>query len=490
MDSRKIILIIPPQTEMSKEYLPSIGVAYLAAVAEKNNYEVKVIDSLICGYDVKQTINAAVKENPFLVGVSANTHNRFNAVDVINGIKNNNAGKIFTVAGGPHFTPTAKDALLNIPSLDFVVRNEGEITFIELINQLVKDRIINPENLKKINGLTFRNGQQIISNPDRDFIENLDDLPSPAWHLFDMDKYDARLEGMAKHRTVGIMSSRGCPHDCIFCVNSAFWKKIFRRHSPKRFIDEVEYLYKNYGFRAFDFWDDTMTIFRPHIEEICRLIIERNLEIKWYSRARVDTVDFELLSLMKKAGCESISFGVESGSERIIKKINKKITLEQVRGIAKICKELDLNTKFFFVYSLPSENEDDLKLTLNLMEELRSYSFKFHCYAGIARIYPGTNLEAIAKKEMKIPNDFNWYKKIFIELNKEIGADPTIPLYENESLSLGKIVDMVKKSEQEWIKKEGVLKLIKKGTRIIFRTRSIKGIKSLIRKFIDLKIKK
>lgn len=484
---RKIILIIPPQSETTtKDHLPSIGVGYLAAVLEKNNYQVRIIDSLIDGLDNVQTVDAALGEEPFLVGVNANTHNRFNAIEIIKGIKKKSNNEVFTVAGGPHFTPTAKDALINIPSLDFVVRGEGEETLLELVNQLVKDCKINPDNLKKINGLTFQSGAEIISNPNRDFIKNLDELPSPAWHLFNMDKYNARLEGIVKYRAVGLMSSRGCPHDCIFCVNSAFWKKIFRRHSPKRFVDEIEFLYKNYGFRAFDFWDDTMTIFRPHIEEICRLIIERNLPIKWYSRARVDTVDYKLLSLMKRAGCESISFGVESGSERIIKMINKKITLEQVRSIAKVCKELDLNTKFFFIYSLPSENENDLICTLDLMDELRSYSSKFHCYAGIARIYPGTNLEGLAKKEGKISDNFNWYQKIYFDLNKEIGADPIIPLYENSGLPLKRVANIVEERRRKWIKKRNPIDLIRKGFKILFRVRNVKDIKLIIKKFKEL----
>jgi len=480
----KIILVIPPQEITNKDQLPSIGVGYLAAVLERNNYEVKIIDSFVEGFNNNQTVDVILKETPFLVGVSANTHNRFNAVEILNKIKESSNGEIFTVVGGPHFSPTAEQAIANIPLLDIVVRGEGEETLLQLVNQLTKDLKIKPENLKRINGLTFRDNSRIFSTPDRDFIKDLDELPFPAWHLFKLDKYNARLEGLAKYRAIGVSSSRGCPHNCIFCVNSVFWKRIFRRHSPKKFVDNVEILFKKYGFRAFDFWDDTMTLVRPHIEEICNLIMKRNLPIKWYSRARVDTVDFKLLSLMKKAGCEAISFGVESGSERILKIIDKKITLEQVKTVAKFCKELGLITKFLFMYSLPQETEEDLSLTLDLMDELSSYSPKIHCYDGITRIYPGTRLEFLAKEEGKISTDYNWYKKVHFDLNEKLGDDPTIPLYENKNLPLKKVVEIVEQRKRERIKREGLISLIRKGIKLLFGVRSIQDIKSLTKKFM------
>jgi radical SAM superfamily enzyme YgiQ (UPF0313 family) len=484
--SNKIVLVIPPLAGAHKDHLPSMGVGYLAAILERNNYEVKIIDSFAEDLDNDQTVNAVLKEAPFLAGISANTHNRFSAIGVIEGIKEKSNGEIFTVAGGPHFSPTAEQAVANIPSLDIVVRGEGEETLLQLVNQIRKDLGVNPENLKRINGLTFRDGGKIFSTSDREFIKNLDELPTPAWHLFNLNKYNARLEGLTKYRAIGVASSRGCPHNCNFCVNSVFWKRVFRMHSPKRFVDDLEILFKQYGFRAFDFWDDTMTIYRSHIEEICREILRRKLLIKWYARARVDTIDFDLLSLMKKAGCEAISFGVESGSERILKVIDKKINLNQVRNIAKICRDLNLVTKFFFVYSLPQENEDDLNSTFDLIDELELYSPKLHCYGGLARIYPGTQLEFLAKKEGKIPNDFNWYKKIYFETNEEVGADPIIPLYENGNVPLKRIVEMIKQRRQQRIKKKGLFNLIKKGLNFLFKIRSINDLKLIIKKIKDI----
>jgi len=490
MPHKKIILAIPPQVGLSKDHLPSIGVGYLAAVLEKNGYEVKIIDSFVEELDNSQTVDLIIKEAPFLLGVSATTHNRFNAMEILNRVKEKSNNEIFTVVGGPHFSLIADQAIVNIPSLDFVVRGEGEETMLRLASQLVEDGGIRTENLAKINGLTFRNNGKPVSNSDREFIKNLDSLPSPAWHLFSINKYNARLEGIIKYRAIGVMSSRGCPQDCVFCVNSAFWKKFFRHHSPKRFVDEIEFLHKKYGFRAFDFWDDTLTIFKPHVIEICNEIIKRNLSIKWYTRARVNTVDFELLSLMKRAGCRAISFGVESGSEKILRIIQKKITIQQVWDAAKACKELDLNTKFFFVHSLPGETKEDFNITLDLIDKLNAYSPNFHCYEGIARIYPGTQLETLAKKEGKLPVDFDWCAKVDFGYVGELGADSTIPLYDNGYLSFEKIIESVKQRKRQRAKKQNLGTLVKKGIKIFFQIRNFSDFKSAIRNFVDLRFKK
>jgi len=147
--------------------------------------------------------------------------------------------------------------------------------------------------------------------------------------LFEMEKYHRNIEG-TDIRAVGVMSSRGCPNRCAYCVNAAFRKGILRLRDPIKFVDEIEFLGNKYGLKGFDFWDDTLTISKEHVKRICNEILKRGLDIKWYARARVDTVDKEMLELMWKAGCIKISYGVESGSPRIIKIIRKNINSEQV----------------------------------------------------------------------------------------------------------------------------------------------------------------
>lgn len=198
-----------------------------------------------------------------------------------------------------------------------MLRGEGEITVVELL-----DTHFNKGDLNKMLGIAYKRSGEIINNPKRPLIENLDSIHMPAWHLFNLSKYKAVLEGEYKTRSIGVISSRGCPNQCSFYANASFWNTL-RLHSPKNFVDGVEFLHKEYNYQSFDFWDDTITLVREHILDICQEIINRGLDIVWYARARVDTVDEEMLKTMKKAGCRIISFGVESGSKNILKNIKK-----------------------------------------------------------------------------------------------------------------------------------------------------------------------
>jgi len=431
---KKIILVIPPQEKFTKDYLPSIGLGYIASCLERAKYEVKIIDSHVNNFDDEQTINKVLGEKPDVVGVTANSHNRFRAISVCKGIKRKSNNQIFVSVGGCHFSPTAVSLLETVPEIDAVIIGEGEKTFVDLLNNYFQNR-----SLDNVSGIVFRKNGKIIKTPHRPFIRNLDELPRPAWHLFELEKYDAKLEGEDETKSIGIMSSRGCPNACSFCVNSIFWKRIFRRHSPRRFVDDVEFLHKKYGYRGFDFWDDTITTVRKHIKGICEEILKRKIDIVWYARARVNTVDREILALMKKAGCKVISFGVESGNPEILKNIRKNITVEQVRKTVKICVDLNYIIKLFFMYNLPGETLEDIKATRDLMRELKFYGPNVHVIPGFTLIYPGTEIENIAKREGSLPHDFNWNSPVKFTTNEKIGVNPTIPLYEQKQLKSGNI---------------------------------------------------
>ncbi len=426
---KKVVLVIPPQEKFNKDYLPSIGLGYIASCLERANYEVKIIDSHINNFDDEQTINKVLEEKPDAVGITANSHNRFHAISICKGIKKKSNNKIFISVGGCHFSPTAVSLLETVPEIDTVVIGEGERTFVDLLNNYFQNK-----SLDNVLGVVFRKSEKIVSTPLRPFIKNLDELPRPAWHLFELEKYDAKLEGEDETKSIGVMSSRGCPNACSFCVNSVFWKRIFRRHSPRRFIDDVEFLHKKYGYRGFDFWDDTITTVKDHIKGICEEILKRKLDIVWYARARVNTVDREILALMRKAGCKVISFGVESGSPEILKNIRKNITIDQVRKTVKICVDLNYIIKLFFMYNLPGETLKDIKVTRDLMRELKFYGPNVHVLPGFSLIYPGTEMEGMAKKENCLAHDFNWNSPVKFITSEKIGVNPIIPLYEQRQL--------------------------------------------------------
>jgi len=442
-NGKKIVLVATALGFGTKDHLPILGLGYIASVLEKNGYNVKILDSTIHGYDNEAVIKHIINESPDAIGLSCISGNRFDAIKIINGIRAVNE-KVFIFGGGRHFHHTWFNSLEKIKSLDAIVRGEGEITTLEMLNSYFSGG-----RFDNISGVAYRKDGVPVANGERPPIENLDELPWPAWHLYEMDKYRANLEGFEGVRSIGVISSRGCPSSCTFCANNSFWPRL-RRRSPKDFVDEVEFLKNKYGFSGFDFWDDTITIVKNHILDICSEIINRKLNIIWYCRARVNTLDEEILTAMKEAGCRVIGFGIESGSEKVLSTIKKNISLEQVKKTFWLCAKMGFITKGFFIYGLPSETKDDLIKTRILMEELKSYGSKFRSetlmLAGLAPIlYPGTEMTLQAQKDGSLPSDFDWSKEVYFERNKKFGLNPYLPIYENKELPLEEIIKINKK---------------------------------------------
>ncbi len=423
----KVILCTLPEVFISKEYLPPLSLLYLGAQLKKEGHDVRIIDSHIDKLDIDNLIKEIIRENPAILGVTGSCHNRFNVIKVIQEVKRIAPG-IVTVAGGEHFTITAEDALKCIPELDVIVIWEGEYTLCEIAEAAASGC-----DFSSIKGIAYRDKKsgEIIFTEPRPFIQNLDDLPMPAWDLIDLNKYEAKLEGTYDIRAIGVISSRGCPNQCVFCSNSAWGKKSHRRRSPQNFIDEVEFLHKKYGFNGFDFWDDTLTISKDHIYGICDEIHKRNLNIKWYARARVNTVNREMLEYMRNAGCVAIAYGIESGSPKILKAIKKNINLDQIHRAVKDTADLGMVVKNCFMFSLPEETKEDIMMTINLMKQLAAYSPKVINPYGLTLIYPGTDLEKMAKADGKFPVDFSWNTYVEFPKSRLYGQNKTLPFYED-----------------------------------------------------------
>lgn len=474
--NKKIILVATPFNFSTKDHLPILGLGYIASVLEKDGYTVKILDGVLYGYNNDEIINHIVKESPDAVGVSCISSNRFDAIKIINGIKLANEN-IFIFGGGRHFHHTWSNSLEKIQSLDAIVRGEGEITTLEMLNDYFSGG-----DFSNILGMAYRKNGLPVANKERQPIDNLDDLPWPAWHLYDIDRYQAKLEGFGSIRSIGVISSRGCPSSCTFCANNSFWPKL-RRRSPKDFIDEVEFLNKTYGFHGFDFWDDTITIVKDHILGICMEIKKRKLDIIWYCRARVNTLDEETLTAMKDSGCRVIGFGIESGSEKVLSGIKKNINLEQIKSTFLLCAKMGFITKGFFIYGLPNETKEDLIKTRKLMQELKFFGSKFNSevlmLAGMAPIlYPGTEMMAQAQEDGLFSRDFDWSESVYFDKNERFGISPFLPIYENKKLPLEEIIRINKCFDR-------------KVSTIIFNIYyyyRVRGIRSLI-KAVYLKIK-
>ncbi len=459
----KIVLTTSPRAEgdLERKGLPFLGIGYIAAYIEKfSNHKVEIFDVHTYGFTASEAADKIVEKKPDVVGVHAITDNRFKAIALAKELKKRKKD-IIIVFGGPHFSSTARDALENVPEIDYIIRGEGENAMIQLL-----EAIENKRNFSDVSGLAYKKDGQIVERPLADLVMNLDELPMPAWHLFDLKVYTKPIDG-THIRAIGVLSGRGCPNLCVYCANA---RKVLRLRSPKNFVDEVEFLYKEYGYRGFDFWDDTMTLVKEHIRGVCEEILRRKLDIVWYARARVNTVDEELLRLMRKAGCIRISYGVESGSQRILKVIKKNITIKQARMAVELSSKVGMAVVTNFMVNLPEETMEDLKMTMALMKEFQRIKNSYPAY-GFTIIYPGTELELMAKEKGIMPKDFSWNSPYEHPKYKIAGTDPSLFLMEWPGAEIEKIKAVMTR--------ELGGNILKKGLRKIRKVKSFKELKEL-----------
>jgi len=463
----KIILTTSPRAEgdLERKGLPFLGIGYIAAYIQKfSHHRVEIFDAHTYGLNASQTAEKILEKKPDVVGVHSITDNRFKAIALFKELKKRDKNVII-LTGGPHFSLTAKNALEIVPEIDYIIKGEGEKAIVEFLNS-----IEGKGDILKVPGIIYRDSNgEIRENKLINLIENLDELPMPAWNLFDLKEYDKPIDG-TDIKSIGVLSARGCPNVCVYCANA---RSGLRLRSPKNFVDEVEFLNKEYGYKGFDFWDDTLTMVNEHATAICEEILKRKLDIAWYARARVNTVNEELLKLMRKAGCIRISYGVESGSPRILKIIRKNITIDQVKEAVKASSDVGMAVVENFMVNLPDETIDDLKQTIGLMKWLGQVKNSYPSY-GFTVIYPGTELESMAKERGIMPKDFSWNSPYQSPKYKVAGTDASLFYMEWLGAELEKI-------KATMIKGLGIKgNIIKKGFDKLRKVKSIGELKELI----------
>ena len=404
---KKITLLTPPGDELAKGLfhsatnVPPLGLGYLASSLDREKYDVKIIDASGQGMDLKKALELLKAEKPDVAGVTFTTEKRFDAFRLIRGIKKTLPETVI-VTGGPHCSLASQDTLEGIPEIDFIVRGEGEKTFSELLDSLEKGGVENVE------GISYRKDGVPVDNKDRALIQDLDSIAFPDYSLIDLDNYPFTLNipGEGKRRAATLIANRGCPFGCSFCATTKLWGKRFRARSLDNVIREMSALREKYKIDTFWILDDTFTVDLKKVRDFCNYVIDNNWNIKWYASIRVDNMDKETLALMKKAGLVFTTYGIESGSERIIQEvIGKGITLDKGRRVTEYCKELGISRRIFFMFSFPDETKQEFKKTLDLIKELEGDTT-----LSLLRIYPGTKIEDIAKKRGILPKDFSWTK--------------------------------------------------------------------------------
>ncbi|TET24555.1 MAG: radical SAM protein [Candidatus Bathyarchaeum sp.] len=424
----RVCLINPPRIHPKgwgkPVVYPPIGITYVAAVLERQN-EVSIIDSPTEGwrnleqidetnYRVgltnKEITNRIKRWSPDIVGInipfSGWSKAAFEVASVVKSVDKD----IITVLDGLHPSARPVDCLSH-PNIDFVVRGEAEYTMFELVGALEQDIT---EDLKKIEGIGFiKNGKNIIT-PPRQEIQDLDALPFPARHLLPMEIYfDANKEnpirGEITKRYAIMMTSRGCPHECIFCSNHIVMGKTWRGRSPENVVDEIEHLVRTYSIKQIDFFDDNMTLIKKRAENICDLIMERGLDIEWYvpTGVRADTIDEELLKKMKASGCRGIRFAPESGVQRVVSQIIKKnLNLQDVEKAVVLAKKVGIKVGIFFILGLVGETKEDMKETIRYAYKLRKLGAENFHFSIATPLY-GTELYEQAKRGGFLREDFS-----------------------------------------------------------------------------------
>lgn len=437
----KVTLVIVPWAyqHKGKRVQPHLGIGSIAFALEKAGHQVKIIDGglrkKVIPSDVTRDV---VADEPEAVGVTCTSDDRFSAIAICSQVKAALA-KCLVIVGGPHFGYTAEDAIEHVPGIDVVVTEEGEETMVELLEYWRAGR-----DLGGVKGIVYRGPDgQPVRNPGRPLLTDINQYPM-AWHLYDMDQYQGIMSAETKTRAVGVITERGCPARCSFCFISTMRKIRFR--DPKLFVDEVEMLHTQYGIPGFNFQDDTWGSSRRHCTAICEEIIARGLgsKIRWFCGPRIDSVDRELLTLMEKAGCVALGYGIETGTDRILEAIRKGITTEQIRETVKLTGELGFEyVNLNLMISLPGQTLADIDETIRFFQELHRYipqnKAKRFLIGQPCAIYPGTEMERIAKMEGSLAKDFSWNSPYAYPKANVFGVMDTIPHYENPRLSIEEI---------------------------------------------------
>ena len=381
----KVLLVEPPTISDIKKVLntvgPPLGLAYLASVARNEGFGVKIIDSLAENLSFDELERKIKEYDPDVVGITSTTTSIPDAYKVAEISKSVNPN-IITIIGGPHVTFVPELTLKESPHIDVVVRGEGEEVFKQLLHALDKGK-----ELSDVRGITYRENNKIRNNPPMPLIRDIDSIPIPAFDLLPMEKYQFN-----KKRFGVVITSRGCPFQCIFCSSSLQFGKKWRAHSVGRVIEELKILHDEFKVREIEFLDDTFTLNKKRAQDISKAIIEEGLDISWSASSRVNTFDLDTGTYMKKAGAHAIYFGIESGSERTLKFIKKGITLSQSINAVKTAKKAKLKTLGSFIIGFPYEKEEDMKKTIRFAKFLDVDYAQF----TVATPFPGTELWNIA----------------------------------------------------------------------------------------------
>ncbi len=416
---------------------PPLGLLYIGTVLQKGGHEVKIIDNARARLPVESVAERIKKEDPGVVGISALTHTFRQSTKLAQAIKEKNPD-IKIVYGNYHSTFEYERLLKNYPIVDCVVLGEGEYTFLELANTLEKDREI-----KDVKGIAFRHGGEVVKTPPRPLIRELDELPFPDRTLLEQE-YHSELVGVlgsgCKFTTV--LSSRGCPYACKYCACATFTSRTVRFRSPENVVEEMELLWSE-GYGEVGFVDDNLLLNGKRMEKICDLLKARKIKLNTWAEGRADQASLEVLRKFSQAGCKTIYYGLESGTQKVLDYYGKTITPELSKKAVSNSKKAGIeNVIGSFIVGAPIETREDVKQTFDFAMNLKGMDFP---QMNVLILAPGIELWNEAIKSGYMNEDRYW--------ETPVAAVNVYPSYLKE----GELTGMIDGFYKEFIKRPSYL---------------------------------
>lgn len=369
----KIVLVYPPPTPLISRYsdkdkkTTGLGLMYLATQV-KESHDVTIIGGIPNPTPMEEIIEQITKLEPNVLGISTIFSTLIKNGKIIAQEIRKKFPKTTIIFGGNHATFVA-DELAAEPFVDIVVKGEGEVTFKELIERIDQKRSIDD-----VRGIVFQANGKIVHTGQRELIKDLNTIPFPDWTMICNEM----------PQNIPMCTSRGCPYDCIYCSTTSFWGRKWRFRSAQNMIDEINNIFDVYQPEKknlrISFVDDSFTINQKRVKEFCRLVHQENFELEWGVSSRIELIDDELLEIMADAGCVDIFFGIESGSNRVLKLLKRHYTIDEVKAKVERCLDFGLLPTCSFMIGNPFEDKSDIEETFALLKALKSYKVQAHLF--------------------------------------------------------------------------------------------------------------
>ena len=433
--------------------LPPLGLAYVAAALEKSGFSVQIYDNYLLERQIDEVKAEIRRRQPQIVGITCSSLTYARCIETAKAAKEA-CPSCKVVVGGPHpsYMP---ETMLRHQDIDYVVLGEGEQAMVNLARSILNGE--QDQDICKIPGVACRINGEIVKTPV-EFINNLDTIPFPARHMLPMKMYD-RVLPYVDVKPVDTMSVlRGCPYQCAYCETRELWGTTCRAFSPQRIIDEIKHMKENLGTKGIYFIGDNFTINKKRTSELCHLIKENKLDIKWTCETRADLVNKELLVDMKSTGCQTMFFGVESGSPRIQQKLNKNIDLHEVKRTFELCKQVGIRTATSFMLGIPGETVEDMQDTFKFAKALNADICMFNIYSAC----PGSKLyDEVVSQHLYDQMD-NYLARV---KTKDFDYDMLVKIQRDfqQSCQKSNATKLIRV-----IRQEGIGSAVKKGAKLIF----------------------